>query len=38
MSNRTFVIVIVVVAAIVLLAVLLHSPGGVRMMRAMHGG
>jgi preprotein translocase subunit SecG len=38
MSNRAFIIMIVVVAAIVGLAVLLHSPGGVRMLRAMHGG
>ena len=38
MSNRTFVIVVLVVAAIVGLAVLMHTPGGVRMMRAVHGG
>jgi hypothetical protein len=38
MSNRTFIIVMVVVAAIVGLAALIHTPGGVRMLRAMHGG
>jgi len=38
MSNRTFVIVFVVVVALVGLAVLMHSPGGARMVRSMHGG
>jgi preprotein translocase subunit SecG len=38
MSNRTFLIVLLVVAALVGLAVVMHTPGGARMLRSMHGG
>jgi hypothetical protein len=38
MSNRAFLIVLVVVAIVVGLAVLFHTPGGVKIMRSMHGG
>lgn len=38
MSNRTFVIVFVIVAIIVALAVLMHTPGGQSVVRAVHGG
>jgi uncharacterized membrane protein YbhN (UPF0104 family) len=37
MSNRTFVIVLLVVAALVGVAVVMHTPGGVRMLRSLHG-
>jgi uncharacterized membrane protein YbhN (UPF0104 family) len=36
-SNRTFVIVLVIVVALVALAVAMHTPGGVGVMRSMRG-
>jgi len=38
MSNRSFLIVVVIVAIVVGLAVLFHTPGGVQILRSMHGG
>ena len=41
MSNRSFVILLVVVGILVGLMVVMHTPGGARMMRSMralHGG
>jgi hypothetical protein len=38
MSNRVFLIVLIVVAIVVGLAVLFHTPGGVQILRSMHGG
>jgi preprotein translocase subunit SecG len=38
MSNRAFLIVLVIVAIVVGLAVLFHTPGGVQVLRSMHGG
>lgn len=38
MSNRAFLIVLVIVAIVVGLAALLHTPGGVQILRSLHGG
>jgi preprotein translocase subunit SecG len=38
MSNRAFLVVVVIVAIVVGLAVLFHTPGGVQILRSMHGG
>jgi hypothetical protein len=37
MSNRTFLLILVVVGLIVAAAVVMHTPEGVRWMRALHG-